>query len=277
MPTKDQLIELLRKLRGQTPISDFQSRDLPVHPKIMDQLYSKANAANGKLRTAMWAACNAIEAATLNAESCYNARVGTGDIGGWAKLENWCAGQTGWARFKDAVAQDDIDLCMGKMADWFAAFSGEDRAVLLQRHNFFHGHLILFPDSLYRDGYPELFMLFHAFEYPEDLEQAKSAQSQKLIGADYRGFKSTDAKYRWRNAIWSWTLGKVWFFNFRDNSHPYRGFLDDPDLSKRDNPCTIGQDQLGVDIGNVWAHLNWFPNETVGVGAAKTFWCVLKP
>jgi hypothetical protein len=276
MPNKVELTKLLTKLRGQAPMADFQSRDLPVHPKIMDALYTQANNTNGQLRTAMWSACSKLEAATLDAESIYHSRVGTSDVGSWARLQNWCAGQCGWARFTNPVMQDDIDLCMAKIADWFAAFSGEDRTVLLQRHNFFHGHLILFPDSLYRAGYPELFMLFHAFEYPEDLEWGKAEQSKKLLGTSYRGFRSTEGKYRWRNAIWSWTLGKVWFFNFRDNSHPYRSFLDNPDLSVPNNPCTIGQDQLGVDTGNVWAHLNWFPNEKAGTGAAQTFWCVLQ-
>lgn len=276
MPNKAELTRLLSKLRGQTPIDDFQGRDLPVHPKLLEQLYTPTNITNGNLRTAMWAICSPMDPKELDRESIYNSRVGTADIGPWARLQNWCAGQCGWARFTNPVLQDDMDLCMAKIADWFAAFSGEDRTLLLQRHNFFHGHLILFPDPLYRPGHPELFMLFHAFEYPEDLEPGKAAQSKKLLGTSYRGFQSTDAKYRWRNAIWSWTLGKVWFFNFRDNHHPYRGLLDDPDLSVRNNPCTIGQDQLGVDPGNVWAHLNWFPNEKAGADPATTFWCVLR-
>jgi hypothetical protein len=284
MPSKDELKSLFRRLRGQSRTADvIESRDLPVHPKLSGPLMSASLRSAADVKGALTALCDPIDAATINAESRHAARTITvdhfdrsNDVTDPCKLYKWCAGQKGYARCKDASLQADLDLCMKNIARWFAELTGDDVAVVLQRHNFFHGHLILFPDPVYTERTsPELFMLFHAMEYPEDLEAFKAKCARAVIGpGDYRGFSATDRKYRCRNALWSFTLGKVWFFNFASPGHPYQALLDDPDLSQRSNPTTIGQDTLGCERGNVFAHINYFPGEWAGAGEPRSFWCI---
>ncbi|WNG54070.1 hypothetical protein F0U59_04140 [Archangium gephyra] len=285
-PNRQTLKTLLQQLGSQKRQADvIERRDLLVHPLILASLARSDINTKSKARLMLRGLCDPVTATNLNQESRYNgkqisaatAHGGNVNATGPCKLENWCAGQTGFYRFKSDVLQADMDLCFNKIAEWYAAFTGDSTQDVLQRNNFFHGHLILFPEKIWAPSGPELFILFHAMEYPEQLpdEIFKVNCAKAVLGNDYKGFSVQDAKYRWRNALWSLSLGKVWFFNFSNNFHPYKDFLDDPNLNDRKNPTTIGQDSFGVDNGNVLAHINYFPGEWEGKAPAKSFWSIM--
>jgi hypothetical protein len=178
---------------------------------------------------------------------------------GHNKVENWASGGAPFARFNELSVTTYVDSLFG----WVAAHlsSKYDGELVLSRNNLFHGHLVFetFGAS------PDLLLVFHAFEYPGDLETAKSRFAMTLEPL-VPFFNSSAPAYRWRNVLWSMRLNKLWFIHYEDNSNPYRDLLADPDVSKNGNPLFLDESKLGTRV----ADLNTFPNE--GVRAFLRIW-----
>ncbi|QRO02060.1 hypothetical protein JRI60_25140 [Archangium violaceum] len=171
---------------------------------------------------------------------------------GYFKIENWASGGAPFARFTDQATTTYIDSLFDSVASHLSARYGNKR--VLSRNNFFHGHLVLETSG----SSPDLLLVFHAFEYPRDLEPTKCGFAGTLEPT-VTSFRSSDAAYKWRNAIWSMRLNTIWLIHYADNTNPYRELLADPDVSKAGNPLVLDESKLGKCV----ADLNTFPKEDV--------------
>lgn len=168
------------------------------------------------------------------------------------KVENWASGGAPFARFKELSVSTYLDSLFGWVAAHLSSKYGDK--TVLSRNNLFHGHLVFetFGSS------PDVLLVFHAFEYPGDLEPLKSRFAMTLEPR-VLPFNASDPAYRWRNAIWSMRLNRVWFIHYADNTHPYRDLLADSDVSRSGNPLFLDESKLGTRV----ADLNTFPSEGV--------------
>ncbi len=75
--------------------------------------------------------------------------------------------------------------------------------------NLFHGHLIKTQN--------DFIVIFHAFEYPVDLEPQKFLAAKKF-GMNLKPFLSSSPSYKKRNLIWSQRDQKIYRFDSTDQS-----------------------------------------------------------
>lgn len=185
---------------------------------------------------------------------------------GYYKLHNWASGGAPFRRFKEDELTDffeelfttlvavSLSLTTGNSPWWQGA------PVQLSRADLFHGHLIWDTSVPFAD----LLFLFHAKEYPSDIESTKAGFARHLESGVYKDFKTSSADFKYRCSIYSLRLNRLYILKLSDNGSPYRGFVANPDLSKTYNPLRIDQDDLGECVADV----NHFPNDGV-----RLFFC----
>jgi hypothetical protein len=172
---------------------------------------------------------------------------------GFYKVENWASGGAPFRRFENEALTEFIDELFLMVAATLARVTGEPPAKIVRRHDLFHGHWV------YSDAAKDILIVFHAKEYPENLEQFKAGTAKVLEGANYERFVSSDRRFKLRCPIWSMKQNKLFSTDFTASDNPYRDLLDSPDLANRDNPLLLSQANLGVCIADV----NSFSNEGV--------------
>jgi hypothetical protein len=138
------------------------------------------------------------------------------------------------------------------------------------RTNLFHGHVVYA-----REGEaPDLGVVFHAYEYPEDLEPGKAALAKTL--PDFQGFKGalTDdqafyKKFCQRNAIWTLADNALRVPDY----YEYVISLDEDDIAAgwgkliqdKTGGITRGVTVDEAKVGTNLIGLNYFPKEKVGL------------
>lgn len=172
---------------------------------------------------------------------------------GFYKVENWASGGAPFRRFKKEALTHFIDDLFGMVAAVLASVTEEPPQKILRRHDLFHGHWV------YNEAAKDILIVFHAKEYPENLEQFKAGAAKVLEGVNYEPFASADRRFKLRCPIWSMKQNKLLSTDFTASDNPYRELLDNPDLTQRDNPLLLSQTNLGTCIADV----NCFSNEGV--------------
>ncbi len=170
---------------------------------------------------------------------------------GYYKVENWASGGEPFVRFKTQAVTAYVQALFDMVASRIATKSNV--TTVLSRNNLFHGHLVFETFG----QVPDVLLVFHAFEYPSDLEPDKSNHAQTLEPG-VPGFTSQDPAFKWRNAIWSMRLNRIWLI-CGDKASPYRELLDGTKLTTDGDPFVIDESKLGARIADV----NIFPNEGV--------------
>jgi hypothetical protein len=184
---------------------------------------------------------------------------------GFYKLHNWASGGSPHRRFtSEAVTSFFEDLFTTLSAVSLSLTSGDKwwkgGHVKLSRADLFHGHLIWDTSA----PFPDVLFLFHAKEYPSDIEESKSGHAKAIDSASYVDFKATSPEFKFRCSIYSLRTDRLHILKLSDNGSPYRSLVADPDLSKSQNPLRIDQDDLGVCVADV----NYFPADGV-----RLFFC----
>jgi hypothetical protein len=230
----------------------------------------------------------AVAGNALNGESSYDTNIAQSQNAGSLTVEAWASGSgNSFGRLADD-ATTYLDQLAQEIAQWLAGVVSpttppdrlEDKPTtdggeitrranfILRRNNLFHGHLV---DC---DDMDDTYVVFHAAEYPKNLEEVKSTLAKGLEGANAVEFSSADPGFVYRNVIWS--LGKRMLWNPVYNStelmpgeHPTWALLKGAGLEKGERDTqdvmavTVQQDRMGTEV----AGLNFFPGENV-----RSFW-----
>ncbi|MFY0529110.1 hypothetical protein ACN28I_40095 [Archangium gephyra] len=180
---------------------------------------------------------------------------------GFYKLHNWASGGSPFRRFKDdeitKYFEELFESLVGVSASlaankdpWF-----EGDSIALNRADLFHGHLVYDTSA----PLPDILLLFHAKEYPSDIEEFKSNTAKLLEPQAYKEVKTSSKGYKYRCSIYSLRFNKLWILRLSDNNSPYRSLVNDPNLNAHQNPLRIDQDDLGECVSDI----NYFPNDGV--------------
>jgi hypothetical protein len=231
----------------------------------------------------------AVAGNALNGESSYDTNIAQSQNANALTVEAWASGSGSSFGRLDDDATAYLDRVAKEIAQWLAAFvapaTPPDRldeqettdgsevtrrtGLILRRNNLFHGHLV---DSKDMD---DTYVVFHAAEYPRNLEEVKSTLAKAVEGAGTVEFTSQDWGYAYRNVIWSLGKRKLWNPVYSYNSallpgeHPtwllLKGSSLDPKVpsSETVGALTVEQDRMGTEV----AGLNFFPGENV-----RSFW-----
>lgn len=123
------------------------------------------------------------------------------------------------------------------------------------RNNFFHGHSVF--DKV--DGSVDSRIVFHAYEYPENLETTKSGQANE-VEPSVAEFKDDKSDFYKRNVIWSMRSNTLLVPDYWDylivgeelSDFPYGGVV-------TPEGCVMNQAKIGEEI----IAFNFFPSEGV--------------
>lgn len=122
----------------------------------------------------------------------------------------------------------------------------EFMSMVLCRNNLFHGHV------LYNEKLDDILIVFHAFEYPHDLEPQKSSKAKEVEpGIDE--FDSDETAFKWRNAIYSVNKNSVYFPDI--SQEPYHSQLS----TEFPSSYTLDETKVGVRLFDI----NYFPQENL--------------
>lgn len=180
---------------------------------------------------------------------------------GYYKLHNWASGGSPFRRFKDDELTDFFEGLFTTLAAVSLSLTPGDspwwqgEPVQLSRADLFHGHLIWDTSAPFAD----LLFLFHAKEYPSDIERTKAGFAKLLEPGRYKDFDTSSPEFKYRCSIYSLRLNRLYILKLSDNGSPYRSFVAEPDLTVDENPLRIDQDDLGECV----ADINHFPNDGV--------------
>ena len=156
---------------------------------------------------------------------------------------NWASGDSASARTFDQAITDFFQRL-------FQEIINNCPEILLSEVDLFHGHLISTPN--------DLLLVFHAKEYPYDLEFAKYKAALK-INPSVKQFYSSDDAYKTRNIIWSLKQNHFYQLDTSPGS-PFHDLIKSeiydfaPDLVVKAN--ALQQEYLGDNI----ADINYFTN-----------------
>jgi hypothetical protein len=209
---------------------------LPTPPEIQ-ALLAAGSAVAAESR--MVDDCKRLATPTLNGET------GVAQAPGYLKLENWASGNAPpFYRYTSSTVTGWLSQLFAEVA----VAAGHT----LSRADLFHCHLV------YDATGPDLLAIFHAKEYPDDIEPGKHAQAAGVDGGVV-AFDTTSPAFASRNPIWSARTGRIYVPHFRDNTNPYRTLLLEPDLNVPGNPLFLD----AVVLGDCIADINLFPRERV--------------
>jgi hypothetical protein len=251
MPSEQQkvLLSQLLSLREGDKHA-FITRGLPAIPGDLQALVAPqvvCDEAGSKAKALLLALSEEVPAPQLSQSSSLS------QARGYYKVENWASGGAPFRRFKVAALTAYVDELFELVAALLASISGEPPHKILRRQDLFHGHWVYCADA------KDVLIVFHAKEYPADIEETKANHARELEGDKYERFVSADRSFKLRCPIWSMARHTVFIPDFSALDNPYRVLLDNPDLTKRDNPLLLSQTNLGACIADV----NCFSNEGV--------------
>ncbi|MFE8596318.1 hypothetical protein [Archangium violaceum] len=176
---------------------------------------------------------------------------------GFKKLQNWASGGAPFHRFVDKDVTLFFDTLFEAVLDVVnSRLDGDEQPWALSRNDLFHGHL----SWAYFSSLSDVVMVFHAQEYPADLESFKSKAAGELE-ADVKPFLADAAPFGRRCPIWSMRKKRIWSIDFFAKNNPFLPLLSTP-LSKAGrgvNPLVVDQD----NIGGCLADISYFPREKV--------------
>ncbi|MNC44697.1 hypothetical protein D3C75_936140 [compost metagenome] len=125
-------------------------------------------------------------------------------------------------------------------------------APVLCRNNLFHGHVIHNPVL------NDILIVFHAFEYPDNLDLVIKSNQAQEIEPGVPAFKKEALAFKWRNAIYSVNKNRIYL---PDASRT----LNDPPLIDRfSGAWTLDEKKCGQLLFDV----NYFPSESVPLFAS---------
>ncbi|MFY9993449.1 MAG: hypothetical protein WAK61_00440 [Leclercia sp.] len=125
-------------------------------------------------------------------------------------------------------------------------------APVLCRNNLFHGHVIHNPVL------NDILIVFHAFEYPDNLDLVIKSNQAQEIEPGVPAFKKEALAFKWRNAIYSVNKNRIYL---PDASRT----LNDPPLIDRfSGAWTLDEKKCGQGLFDV----NYFPRESVPLFAS---------
>jgi hypothetical protein len=251
MPTERQKVVLAQLLaQGASDKFAIVTDGLEAIPAELAALAEErilADGSGGKAKELLKALSDEVAAAELTQASSLSQEKG------YYKVENWASGGAPFRRFKKGALTEYVDELFAMVAGILASVTGEPPEKIVRRHDLFHGHWV------FSDAAKDILIVFHAKEYPENLEQFKALAAKALEGANYAAFASADRRFKLRCPIWSMKQNKLFSTDFSAADNPYRELLDSTDLGNRDNPLLLSQTNLGVCIADV----NCFSNEGV--------------
>lgn len=160
------------------------------------------------------------------------------------KILSWASSGQNPRIFKNQVNNDFFQNIFHRIEKSFPE-------ITLNRINLFHAHLIQTPD--------DFLLVFHAFEYPRDLEPYKFEVAKKL-NPQTTSFTTKSKGYDRRNLIWSLLKNKIWRFdtsskskfNFLIRSAAYELYPKEVLLGN-----ALQENLFGINI----ADINYFPLE----------------
>ncbi len=121
----------------------------------------------------------------------------------------------------------------------------------LNRINLFHAHLI--------QTQGDFLLIFHAFEYPVDLEPSKFEMVRKL-NPEIIPFTTQSEGYARRNLIWSLRKNKIWRFDTSSKSK-FNFLIRSPAYELYPKEVLLGNALQENLFGKNIADLNYFPLE----------------
>jgi len=179
------------------------------------------------------------------------------------RLANWASGMGNLCRI---LTKYDLEACKTLFctyADVLKKKWGQRYTIeqVFARNNLFHGHLG------YNEAHKSFLLVFHACEYPKNLEENKSINAKAIEdwAADacernsyFESITNESSIYPFRNAVYSFSANRMWVLNYtRLVNHPYRHLLANPN-DETNNPITADESLVTDEqLGNV----NYFPNE----------------
>ncbi|OJH40265.1 hypothetical protein [Cystobacter ferrugineus] len=262
MPTQEQKVALSR-LKAATSGSRYLSitSDVATPPDCVSGLLGSFT--GDQLRDQLERLSDKISDDALNNESTL------AKDKGYYKLSNWASGGRAFRRFKEETVTDYFEelfemvvaVSMSHQSGSPPWFDGEH--IRLSRADLFHGHLI-FDNST--PSAQDVLLLFHAKEYPSDIEPNKSQFAKTLEPGNYEEFKTSSADFKYRCSIFSLRHNKLWMLRLSDNGSPYRDLIANRQLTAPQNPLRLEQDFLGDCV----ADINFFPNDN-----SRLFFCVM--
>jgi len=167
--------------------------------------------------------------------------------GDYLKPYNWASGVSGcleqdYREVTDEGANTFFIALFNKVTDEIGAN--------LSRNNLFHGHCMI------NTTVNDLRIVFHAFEYPSDLEAIKSEQAS-AIDTTVASFTRQTENFKYRNAVYSTALNqiiKIDMTGWEEGSEDHAPFNEAGTII---NHICFDQDKLGT----LEATLNYFPKD----------------
>ena len=175
----------------------------------------------------------------LNSESSHN----PDKKKNYLQLANWASGASApYVRFSKTVTTTWLTNLFTEVA--------RTAGHRLDRGDLFHCHLVF--------DVGDLLMVFHAKEYPSDIEPFKYGQA---VGLDrsVADFETKDSVFKKRDVIYSVAHNRIYVPNFTNNGNPFRSLLYEPNLTVRGNPLLLDATMFGDCI----ADISTFPRENV--------------
>jgi hypothetical protein len=254
MPNPDLQI-ILAGLNAQTPdkhspcvdVADVSKLEVP---KLIEQL--PLMLPSGAIRSLRKNSAP-LDKDALDTESTYS----LSGKPGFKKLQNWASGGAPFHRFLDKNVTLFFDTLFETVLDFVnSRLDGKEQPWKLSRNDLFHGHL----SWVHFSSASDVVMVFHAQEYPADLEVSKSKAAGELE-ADVKPFLAGAAPFGRRCPIWSMRKKRIWSIDFFAKNNPFLPLLSTPlsTAGRGANPLVVDQD----NIGECLADISYFPREKV--------------
>ena len=198
----------------------------------------------------------AIDADEIDKETSYaKANPGsTQEVKDALKVSSWGSGG-GLGIFGGKLYRFKNQAVTTSFGSLFDAVKQEIPGAEYSRNNFFHGHSVF--DKV--DGSVDFRIVFHAYEYPGNIEATKSRLAKEVEPA-VEEFTDGKKEFYQRNAIWSMRNNTIYIPNY----YPY--VIEGEDRSNfpygrvlKDYGCAVEQKLIGEEI----IAFNVFPSERV--------------
>ena len=198
-----------------------------------------------------------VAADTIDAETTYNGvnPTKTPSAKGSLKVSSWGSGG-GLGMFGGKLHRFKSAALTTFFEKVFNAVQAGIPGSRYSRNNLFHGHSVF--DKV--DGSVDFRIVFHAYEYPKNLEMTKSALALE-VEPGVAAFDDGGAGFYKRNAIWSMRSNSIYIPNYYDymilmtkeiDEMPYGAVVGSPG-------CVMNQAKVGEEI----VSFNVFPSEGV--------------
>ncbi len=189
----------------------------------------------------------------------------------WSSFDNWASGGITPLIPRDQI-QEELAAIFQGLAEALNRLTNFGEKHILRRNTLYHGHLV------YSAAHKEDLLVFHAAEYPIDLETIKAAQAWSIeeggqydyaksselaekTGKNYKPFKTGDDINKVRSSVYSITQNKLWILDFRkkmpSQGHAFADLIDTTAGTEAAlwlNECYLGDN---------YTDINYFPKEGV--------------